>query len=64
MKPETVTKHIINKIIDSIKDRSGVGDEWQSLDVDIENEIRIEWKTIIMEEIKYVQLDRRKTKRV
>lgn len=36
---------IISKIIADIRDRKGIGDEWESLDADIRNEIVAEWRT-------------------
>ena len=39
--PDTV----ISKIIEDIRGRKGIGDEWESIDVDIRNEIVAEWRT-------------------
>ena len=39
---------IINLIIKDIKDRKGVGDEFQQIDDDIIEEIKQTWKDIII----------------
>lgn len=36
---------IIAKIIKDIRDRKGIGDVWDELDVDIRNEIAHEWRS-------------------
>jgi hypothetical protein len=38
---------IIAALIKDIRDRRGIGDEWESIDVDIRNEIAGEWRTLI-----------------
>lgn len=38
--PDTV----ISKIIKDIRDRKGLGDEWDNIDVDVRNEIVAEWR--------------------
>jgi hypothetical protein len=43
---KTIDK-IISAIISDIADRSGLGDEWYEIDLNVQNEIKKEWKKII-----------------
>ena len=44
---EETIKNIINEIIEDIQDRRGLGDEWDNIDKDIQEEIKKEWFKII-----------------
>ncbi len=46
-----LAENIVNKIITDISDRNGIGDEWNTIDIEIQKEIISEWKNIIIEEI-------------
>lgn len=39
---------IINKIIEDIRDRQGIGDEWDQIDRKIQQEIKSSWIGIIL----------------
>jgi len=41
-------KEIVNAIIKDICDRSGIGDEWDSIDKGTQNSIISEWKDLII----------------
>lgn len=43
---------IINKIVDDIRYRQGIGSEWDYIDEDIKTEIKDEWKNIIKDSLK------------
>jgi hypothetical protein len=45
----SMAEEIVNEIINDICDRSGIGDEWDNLDKDVEEEIIDGWKEIILE---------------
>ena len=45
---ETMAGSIVDAIIADLSDRAGLGNEWNSIDEYIENEIREEWIEIIM----------------
>ncbi len=47
-------KKAVDKIIKDLCDRSGLGSEWETTDVEIRNEIRKEWIAIIELEFKKV----------
>ena len=40
-------EEIVDRLIDDLCDRSGFDNVWDSLDPDIQDEIREEWKSII-----------------
>ena len=44
---EETIKNIINEIIEDIQDRSGLGDEWDNIDKNIQKEIKEKWFEII-----------------
>jgi hypothetical protein len=48
---KNIAQNIVEKIIDDISDRSGIGNEWECLDEDIQDEIREVWVKIIEKEI-------------
>ena len=41
------TTQIVNEIIKDLSDRCGLGDEWESIDEDIQEEIITEWIKIV-----------------
>jgi len=43
-----ISKEIVNIIANDISDRSGIGDEWDNIDINIQEEIIDEWKEIII----------------
>ena len=46
--PSAIKRHpdaIISKIILDIRDRQGLGDEWDNIDVDVRKEIIAEWRS-------------------
>lgn len=43
-----LAKKIVKAIIRDIEDRSGIGNEWEQIDPDIQDEIRKEWKKKIV----------------
>jgi hypothetical protein len=44
-------KKIVNKIVRDICDRSGLQNEWEALDEDIQKEIKDTWAKIIISEM-------------
>ena len=42
---------VIAKIIRDIKDRRGIGDEWDGIDVDVRREIVATWRTFFTEKL-------------
>jgi hypothetical protein len=44
---ETLIDQAVDNIIQDISNRSGLGNEWEEIDEDIQNEIRNTWITII-----------------
>lgn len=40
-------KTAVDKIIEDLEDRSGLGNEWDAIDEDIQKEIRKEWIAIV-----------------
>jgi hypothetical protein len=42
---------IVEKIIDDIRDRQGLGDEFDAIDEDIQEEIKAKWIAIIKGEL-------------
>jgi hypothetical protein len=46
-----VAKTIVNRIISDLTGRSGLENEWDSIDEDIQNEIRETWESIVTEEL-------------
>ena len=47
-KVKEVSEYIVNNIIDDIGDRRGIGDEFESIDDDIQDEIRSSWNQIVL----------------
>lgn len=43
-------RKIVNKIVEDICDRGGIGDEWEAIDEDIREEIMQTWEKIIKKE--------------
>lgn len=43
----TMADTIVNRIVNDLQDRRGLGGEWQSIDDEIRREIRESWRTII-----------------
>lgn len=41
-------KRIIENIIEDISDRKGLGNEWEQIDEEIQEEIKEEWLKIVM----------------
>lgn len=41
----------VERIVEDISDRSGLGDEWGCIDEDVQNEIKNEWAIIIQQEL-------------
>jgi hypothetical protein len=41
------TTRIVEAIIDDIRDRQGLGDEWEAIDGQTQNEIRDKWTAIV-----------------
>jgi hypothetical protein len=39
---------IIDKIIDNLSGRCGIGDEWHEIDEDIQEEIKEDWIAIVL----------------
>lgn len=44
---------MVNSIIADIKNRQGIGSEWDYIDEGIKEDIKQEWKNIILDIIKY-----------
>ena len=42
---------IVDEIIKDISDRKGIGDEWDYIDEDIQDEIKEEWQQIVNKEL-------------
>ena len=42
-----IIEGIVNKIIDDLADRAGLGDVWESIDKDIKEEIKNAWTDIV-----------------
>ena len=45
-------ENIVDKIIDDLTDRGGLGNEWDQIDEDIQAEIKEEWVNIIKDSLK------------
>jgi hypothetical protein len=45
------SNNIVDRIIDDLSDRSGIGDIWDSMAKHVQNEIREVWLNIIEEEV-------------
>ena len=45
-------KRAVKDIISDLSSRSAIGDEWDNLSVDIRNEIRLEWESIVSDAIR------------
>jgi hypothetical protein len=43
-----IADHIVHEIIDDILDRKGLGDEWEAIDEDAQDEIKEAWRKIIL----------------
>lgn len=50
-------KKIIKLIEQDITDRSGIGNEWETIDDECKKEIRDEWQQIIVDEISFLAQD-------
>jgi len=46
---ETRAEMIVDIIIDDLSDRGGIGSEWYGIDNDTQEEIKDEWKRLILE---------------
>lgn len=46
-----IAVRIVKSIIADLKDRRGIGDEFDSIDVDTQREIRRTWEEMIVEEL-------------
>ena len=44
------TRAVVDKIVEDICDRSGIGDAWESIDDSIREEIMSKWEKIIKKE--------------
>ena len=47
--PLDKSKLIIDRIIEDLSDRCGLGDEWDQIDDDIKDEIKEKWKDIVLD---------------
>lgn len=47
MKSDTARK-VVDQIVNDITSRRGIGDEWEQIEPDIEEEIRNEWIDFLM----------------
>ncbi len=47
MVTEETIKNIVNDIIEDICDRKGLGNEWENIDEDIQEEIKEKWFKIV-----------------
>ena len=47
-KTEKIAAYIIEQIISDISDRSGIGNEWETIDEDIQSKIKQHWEVIIV----------------
>jgi Mor family transcriptional regulator len=44
-------KQIVNLIVDDLRDRAGLGDEWDAIDLETQDEIKEEWVELVEEEL-------------
>jgi hypothetical protein len=47
MNRDAIAKEIVEKIVEDITDRAGIGNEWEQIDEDIQKDIIDEWMVII-----------------
>jgi hypothetical protein len=43
----------VEQIVHDLRDRSGLGNEWDEIDAGIQDEIRTEWQNLILREFGY-----------
>lgn len=43
----------VEQILHDLRDRSGLGNEWDEIDAGIQDEIRTEWQNLILREFGY-----------
>lgn len=48
---QKVAKQIVDAIVSDITDRSGLGNEFESIDDDVKDEIKAEWQAIIAKKL-------------
>ena len=48
---EKTAKSIVNKIVNDLCNRSGLQNEWDNIDADIQKEIKKTWMEIVMSEM-------------
>ena len=48
---QKVSKQIVDAIVSDITDRSGLGNEFESIDDDVKDEIKAEWQAIIAKKL-------------
>ena len=46
---ETKAEMIVDILIDDLTDRAGIGSEWYGIDTDTQDDIKEEWKRLILE---------------
>jgi hypothetical protein len=47
-KTKQIAEYAVDLIVSDISDRSGIGNEWEVIDEDIQEEIKKYWRTIII----------------
>ncbi len=45
-------KHVVDRIIHDLRGRRGLGQEWEKIESDIQDEIRKVWEDIITDELR------------
>ena len=45
--PTVIASIAVNKIIEDLTDRNGLQNEWESMDSDVQDEIRTTWERIV-----------------
>lgn len=48
MENNRIADEIFNEILSDLTGRSGLGDTWDSIDTEIQEEIKVKWKNIIL----------------
>ncbi|MBI2633454.1 MAG: hypothetical protein HYW78_03670 [Parcubacteria group bacterium] len=49
VKDKKISEKIVNEIMKDLCDRSGLQNEWENIDSDVQGEIKKEWRKIVIE---------------
>ncbi len=59
-KTKQIAEYAVDLIVSDISDRSGIGNEWEVIDEDIQEEIKKYWRTIIIAALNEIWIDHEK----